>query len=58
MLSIISEGKKKKKQLLKLRVLWGSIVIEMFCYYQPGQNEQIYLHRWDKNEQSALQAAS
>lgn len=30
----------------------------MLCYYQPGQNEQIYLCRWAMNEQSALQAAA
>lgn len=57
MLSITSE-RKTIQQPLQLRVLWSSIVTEMLCYYQPGQNEQIYLGRWAMNEQSALQAAA
>lgn len=57
MLSITSE-RKTIQQPLQLRVLWSSIVTEMLCYYQPGQNEQIYLCRWAMNEQSALQAAA
>lgn len=58
MLSITSERKKKNQQPLKLRVLWSSIVTEMFCYYQAVQHEQIYLCRWAMNEQSTLQAAA
>lgn len=57
MLSITSE-RKTIQQPLQLRVLWSSIVTEMFCYYQPGQNEQTHLCRWAMNEQSALQAAA
>lgn len=57
MLSITSE-RKTIQQPLQYRVLWSSIVTEMLCYYQPGQNEQIYLCRWAMNEQSALQAAA
>lgn len=57
MLSITSE-RKTTQQPLQLRVLWSSIVTEMLCYYQPGQNEQIHLCRWAMNEQSALQAAA
>lgn len=57
MLSITSE-RKTIQQPLQLRVLWSSIVTEMLCYYQSGQNEQIYLCRWAMNEQSALQAAA
>lgn len=44
MLSITSE-RKPIQQPLQLGMLWSSIATEMFCYYQPGQNEQIHLCR-------------